>query len=106
MDEREPPARKSLHRKELRMIAIAEQSRTPDAGRTSYYAPLIRETLARIGRLGAADVRWLEGWLRSAHGCLDALSASEFTAEVALALECCAACTSTQNEEMARSFGL
>ena len=72
----------------------------------SGYEQLIREAMARAGRIGAVDPRHAEGWMRSAHGCLDALSATEFTAEVALALECCAASTSTQNEELARSYGL
>jgi hypothetical protein len=72
----------------------------------SAYRDMIREAMARAGRVGSVDPRHAEGWMRSAHGCLDALSASEFTAEVALALECCAACTSTESEKLARSFGL
>ena len=72
----------------------------------SYYESIIREALARAGRIGAADPRWIEGWLRLERGCLDALTADQFRQEIEIALECISASTSTQNEELARSFGL
>jgi hypothetical protein len=72
----------------------------------SYYESIIRETLAKIGRIGAADPRWIEGWLRLERGCLDSLTADQFRQEIEIALECIAASTSSQNEELARSYGL
>ena len=66
----------------------------------------IRETLARIGRIGAADPRWVEAWMRLEHGYLDALSADQFRAEVEIALECIAASTASENESLAVSYGL
>jgi hypothetical protein len=73
---------------------------------TSYYTQIIRETLAKIGKVAAADPRWIEAWLRLERGCLDALSPDQFRQEIEIALACISASTSTQNEELARSFGL
>jgi hypothetical protein len=73
---------------------------------TSFYTQIIRETLAKIGRVGATDPRWVEGWLRLERGCLDALTADQFRQEIEIALECIDASTATQNEELARSYGL
>ena len=72
----------------------------------SGYEQLIRETLAKIGRIGAADARHIEGWMRLEHGCLDGLSAGQFQREVEIALGCIAASTASENESLAESFGL
>ena len=72
----------------------------------SYYTQAIREALARAGRVGAADPRHIEGWLRLEHGCLDGLSAGQFQSEVETALACIAAASAQENESLAESFGL
>ena len=73
---------------------------------TSYYTPIIRETLAKIGRIGAADPRWIEAWLRLERGCLDSLSADQFRDEVKIALKCIAAGPLADSESLAQSMGL
>ena len=72
----------------------------------SGYEQLIRETLAKIGRIGAADARHVEAWMRLERGTLDALSADQFRAEVEVALECIEASTTSESESLAESFGL
>lgn len=72
----------------------------------SYYETTIRETLARIGRVGAADPRHIEAWLRLEHGTLNGLSPCQFTKEVGIALDCIAAGPVADSETLARSFGL
>lgn len=72
----------------------------------SFYAQAIREALARAGRVGAADPRHIEGWMRLEHGCLDGLSAGQFQREVEIALACIAAASAQENESLAASFGL
>ncbi len=72
----------------------------------SYYQTAIRETMATIGRIGAADPRHVEAWMRCEHSTLDGLSRSQFTAEVKIALDCIAAGPVADSESLARSFGL
>jgi len=72
----------------------------------SAYRDLIREAMARVGRVGAADPRHVEGWIRLEHGCLDGLSAGKFQSEVEIALQCIAAASAQENESLAESFGL
>jgi hypothetical protein len=72
----------------------------------SYYREAIREEMAQLGRVGAADPRWVEGWMRLERGCLDGLSAGQFRTEVGLALECIAAASARDNENLAQSYGL
>jgi hypothetical protein len=72
----------------------------------SGYAQMIRETLARIGRVGAADPRLVEAWMRLEHGCLDGLSKSQFTSEVKTALQCIEAGPLADSESLAQSMGL
>jgi len=72
----------------------------------SAYTDLIREAMARAGRVGASDPRWVESWLRLEHGCLDGLSPSQFQNEVEIALGCIAAASTQENESLAASFGL
>lgn len=70
------------------------------------YAQMIREAMARTGRVGAADPRHVEAWLRLEHGCLDAMSRQQFTDEVTIALECVAAGPLADSEALAISYGL
>ena len=70
------------------------------------YEQIIREALARIGRIGAADARHVEAWMRLEHGCLDGLSANQFRAEVKIALECIEAGPLADSESLAQSMGL
>lgn len=72
----------------------------------SFYTQIIRETLAKIGRIGAADPRWIEAWMRLERGCLDGLSADQFRAEVKIALECIEAGPLADSESLAQSMGL
>jgi hypothetical protein len=72
----------------------------------SYYQNAIRETMATIGRVGAADPRHVEAWMRIEHGCLDGLSRSRFTTEIEIALACIAAGPTADSESLAQSFGL
>jgi len=72
----------------------------------SAYEQLIRDAMARAGRVGAADPRHVEAWLRLEHGCLDGLSPAQFRAEVNVALRCITACPLADSESLARSYGL
>ena len=72
----------------------------------SHYQQMIRESMAALGRIGTADPRLVEGWMRSEHGCLDALSRQQFTKEVTIALRCVAAAPTADSEALAASFGL
>ncbi|MFO7697899.1 MAG: hypothetical protein R6X16_12190 [Anaerolineae bacterium] len=72
----------------------------------SGYRDLIREAMARAGRVGAADPRHVEAWMRVEHGCLDGLSRARFVAEVQIALQCIAAGPAADSESLAQSFGL
>ena len=83
--------RNSLNRKGLRM---------------SFYRQAIREDMARLGRIGAADPRHVEGWMRLERGCLDGLSAGQFRREVEIALACIAAGPLADSESLAQSYGL
>ena len=69
------------------------------------YQQTIRETMARLGRVGAADPRHIEAWMRLEHSTLDALSPAQFSAEVSEALNCIAASTPAENQSLADSFG-
>ena len=71
----------------------------------SMYQQRIEETAAKQGHIGA-NARWIEGWMRLEHGCLDGLSRHQFDAEVAAAIECIYASSTDQNEQLARSYGL
>mgnify|MGYP000945606879 CR=1 FL=1 len=72
----------------------------------SFYTQAIREAMARAGRVGAADPRHAEAWMRLEHGTLDALSPDQFQREVEIALQCIAAASAQENESLAESFGL
>lgn len=72
----------------------------------SHYQQMIRESMASGGRIGAADPRHIEGWMRIEHGCLDGLSRSQFDAEVRIALGCIAAGPLADSEALATSMGL
>ena len=72
----------------------------------NHYQQLIRESMASAGRIGAADPRHVEGWMRLEHGCLDGLSHTQFDAEARIALECIAAGPLADSEALATSMGL
>jgi hypothetical protein len=70
------------------------------------YQQMVRESMAGAGRIGAADPRHVEAWMRLEHGCLDGLSRSQFDAEVRIAIECIAAGPLADSESLATSMGL
>ncbi|MBA4387655.1 MAG: hypothetical protein C0404_06715 [Verrucomicrobia bacterium] len=70
------------------------------------YQQLIREILTHAGRIGTADPRHIEAWMRVEHPTLDALTHELFVAEVGVALQCIAAASVTDNESLAQSYGL
>ena len=72
----------------------------------SHYHQLIRETIARRGRIGAADPRLVEAWMRLEHGCLDGLGRQQFDEEVEIALQCIEAGPLADSEQLAQSMGL
>lgn len=72
----------------------------------NHYQQSIREAMARTGRVGAADPRHIETWMRLEHGCLDGLSRQQFTDEVTIALQCVAAGPLADSEALATSMGL
>jgi hypothetical protein len=69
------------------------------------YQQMIREALTQQGHI-EIDSRWIEGWMRLEHGCLDSLPRRQFDAEVGVAVKCIANSTAEQNEELAQSYGL
>jgi hypothetical protein len=70
------------------------------------YQTMIRETMARAGRVGAAEPRHVEAWMRLEYSTLDGLSPAKFAQEVAQALDCIAASTPAENDALAASYGL
>jgi hypothetical protein len=70
------------------------------------YEQAIREDLARLGYVGAADPRHIEAWMRLEHPTLDGLSPEQFRAEVRMALACIEAGPLRDSESLAQSFGL
>ena len=72
----------------------------------SIYQQMIRETMARMGKVGACDPRHVEGWMRLDNPTLDHLSASQFTKEVKLAMECVAAAQPEHSEDIAVMQGV
>lgn len=72
----------------------------------NHYQMMIRESMAALGRIGAADPRLVEGWMRLEHPTLDSLSRSQFDAEVKIALDCIAAGPLSDSEALATSYGL
>jgi len=69
------------------------------------YRDIIREQLARDGYVGTRP-DWVEAWMRLEHGTLDSLSKTQFNDEVRIAVQCIDAATTTENESLAKSFGL
>jgi hypothetical protein len=68
------------------------------------YQQMIREELARQGRIGVNPAH-IEGWMRLECGTLDALGHSRFASEVAAAVECIDI-DSVASARLAESFGL
>lgn len=69
------------------------------------YQQMIRETLAKQGRIGT-DPRHIEAFMRLEHSTLDGLARWQFDAEVALAVDCIDAGGMANAEACALSFGL
>jgi hypothetical protein len=69
------------------------------------YEQMIREELARLGRVGAHPPQVIEAWMRVEHDTLDWMSKDRFRREVAIAIECADASTASENNAVARSFG-
>ncbi len=70
------------------------------------YQQSIRETMARLGRIGAAEPRLVEAWMRLEHGCLDGLGRQQFDDEVEIALQCITAGSLADSMSLAQSMGL
>ena len=73
--------------------------------RESSYQQLIREIVAKQGRIGV-DPRHVEGWMRVEHGTLDALSRRDFEREVAISISCIDASGVGESEKLALSYAL
>jgi len=69
------------------------------------YAPLIRETLARQGRIGTNPYH-VEAWMRLVYGTLDALGGAEWQRAVREAVQCLDAVTTQENGALADTYGL
>lgn len=69
------------------------------------YQQAIRESMAKQGRVGAADPRHVEAWMRVEHGTLDALSAGQFDREVMIGVACAIDDPAT-SERLAAAEGL
>ena len=69
------------------------------------YQRTIRETAARLGRVGV-DPRHVEAWMRVEHPTLDGLDRRRFDTEVEIAVACIDHAGAEQSEALALSFGL
>lgn len=70
------------------------------------YQQMIRESMASAGRIGAADPRHVESWMRVEHGCLDAIPREQFIEEVLIAVTCISIAPLRDSEALAEGFGL
>ena len=70
------------------------------------YTHLIRESMAKSGRVGAADPRHIEAYMRLEHPTLDGLAPWQFDDEVKIALECIMCDGVINAESCAQSLGL
>lgn len=68
------------------------------------YQTMIRETLAKIGRIGI-DPRHVEAWMRLENDTLDGLSSSAWSREVETAATL-AMTNPSESESLAKSFAL
>lgn len=71
----------------------------------TFYGKMIRETLAKVGRIGTNPMH-VEAYMRLEHDTLDGLSPAQFRREVEIGAECAAASSPADNDRLARSFGL
>jgi len=69
------------------------------------YQQMIRETLARLGRIGT-DPRHVEGWMRLEFGTLDHLGGAAWNRAVSEAVDCVDAAEPGINDRLAASYGL
>ena len=72
----------------------------------TYYQRVIREDMARMGRIGVADPRHVESYMRLQYATLDHLSRADFRREIGIALTCIEVEGTAVAEDCARSFGL
>lgn len=86
-------------------IAMQEAPTNP-ARRKSPYDRLIRESMARVGRIGAADPRHVEAFIRLERGTIYDLHPHQLDTEVALALACIRQGGTDEAEQLAQSYGL
>ncbi len=71
----------------------------------SYYQERIRETAARLGRIGV-NTRHVEAWMRSEHSTLDHLTPSQWRKEVEECIAVVDHADPALSERLARSYGL
>lgn len=71
----------------------------------TFYQTEIKEILARTGHIGT-DPRHVEAWMRLWHRTLDALSETEFRADIQLAAGCMVEQFPQDSERLAQSYGL
>jgi hypothetical protein len=69
----------------------------------SHYQDLIRETLARQGKIGT-DPYWVEAWMRVEHDTLDHLGGTDWDDEVRIATACTENTTPEENDKLAWSL--
>lgn len=69
------------------------------------YQTMIRESLARMGRIGVNPAH-VEGWMRSEYGTLDHLGGARWTRAVREALECVDVSAADINARLAESYGI
>ena len=73
---------------------------------TPMYEQMIREAVARMGRIGS-EPRHIEAWMRLEHGCLDGLGGvAGFQHAVGEALACVDAAEAGASERLTLSYGL
>lgn len=68
------------------------------------YTNLIRETLAKQGRIGMNPAH-VEAWMRAEYGTLDHLGGARWNRAVREAAECVDASTAADNDALAASYG-
>jgi len=69
------------------------------------YQQMIRETLAKQGRIGVKPHQ-VEAWMRLEFGTLDALGGAAWNRAVREATDCIDAAGDEQSERLAKSYGI
>lgn len=70
------------------------------------YQQIIREELAVMGRVGAADPPHTEAYMRLEYGTLDHISREQFRTEITIGLACIREGGTEAAEQLAQSYGL